>query len=464
MARAVAQRKQVPYVLIAFVFLFLVAAVMAVLFHMEAQEEKLSRVSLQDALDSYVSEEDRVEPQITRLVEQWQSPPSDGPEPLRVVPQVLKENKSLAEIITGGSTTTEGALKAAKAIQDEHGSTSGLVDMIRTAYQQVASGEDKHSQAVQARRNDTEQFNQQLLAKDTQIETVQNEIAQVRQQLTKAENQLQTWRTEHDSSLRGAQDNWAQQRSDLDKKIAVLTQDISAARADIKAKERQLARLEQQIAQLMRRKREAGVVMAPDGKIVDTISSEIVYINLGKDNGVIPGLTFGVYPTTGKIEDQKGKILVTKVHDTTSECRVLDLFSQRHPITPDDLIMNLAFNEERPYTFVVDGVFDMHGTGQATMAGADEVRSMIKRFGGVVVETVTPGVDYVVMGAEPERPPQPSEDADGTVWKVYQERLKTYEAYIKVKAEAERLGLLPILNANRFMDLVGYKPVQTLRY
>lgn len=465
MARAVAQRRQVPYVLITFVFLFLIAAIFAVVWRMEADEEAQLRQAAEDRLNKLADSDDLDRPDVAGMIARFESPPA-GEQRLRVLAQYRDQIGQLAQLITGDETQSfADALALGNSTREKHNSALGLAATIDAAYEQIAA---KDRLVLQNKREFTlqsEQLNGQLQTQSTQLNDLRGQIKDRDAQMAQLKERLGTYRSEHTDILDEVRSDFDTQRTSLNDKVAVLTQQLGSAQASNKRKDNHIEQLRRQLAERWGRKVAQGVVFNPDGKVAEVVSAEVIYINIGKDNNVIPGLTFGVFPLSGKLEEQKGKILVTKVLANTSECEIIELVSPRHPVTPGDMIMNIAFDEQRPHTFVVRGLFDLRGMDHPSAEGGDEVRAMIKRFKGIVVDEVSPQVDFVVMGKEPKRPPTPTdEDAtDPTVWKVYEANMKLYKDYLKILSDADALSI-PILNSNRFMDLIGYKPVQTLEY
>ena len=459
MARAVAQRKQVPYLLIVFVFLFFVAAILAIVRHMDAKEQVKLTAQLQQSLDVLAKGYQLEEAPVNTLMGDVDPNKDDS----LVVPQLLQRIADLDRVITGDKTTYENALTVATKSLEAHGGQASLVSVIEQTDGALAGMQAKLAEEVRLRRNDQERANQEVVNKNAQISDLQVEQRKQAEEILQLREQVAVFRQDHDGILTSLRSQFSDEQRELNAKVAELVQDLSEAKVQDKQKAREIEALERQLANLLARDVENGYVFNPDGEIIEVVDDKVVYISIGKVNGAIPGLTFSVLPPSGKVDDLKAKIIVVKVHEKASECQIVELVSQRHPLTENDLLHNVSFDETRPYTFVFEGRFDLHGTGRPSMQDTDEAIAMVKRFGGIVADEVTPGVDFIVLGAEPEHPMQPTEEADPTIWQAYQENMKVYESYVKTQNEAERLGLL-IINTNRFLDMIGYKPIQTLKY
>ncbi|MBS3821878.1 MAG: hypothetical protein KGY81_08975, partial [Phycisphaerae bacterium] len=202
------------------------------------------------------------------------------------------------------------------------------------------------------------------------------------------------------------------------------------------------------------------VVNEPDGEIVKTTpSTDTCYINLGGKSNVRQGMSFAVYGRNAEYkEDVKGKIRVVRVGDNISECRIVEA-SEDNPIAQDDGVANLAFHVNRTYNFVVQGRFDLYGTGQPSEFGRQTIKDAIKRFGGRLSDEVQVQTDYVVMGAEPVKPAKPAPDAPASVQRAYQDQMQQYQEYLDTLNLAQSMKI-PVLNGNRFMALTGYLPEQ----
>jgi hypothetical protein len=459
MARAVAQRKQVPYLLIVFVFLFFVAAILAIVRHMDGKEQAKIVAQLTRKIDVLALDHQLDDPTISSLMDEV----NVGNEDSRVIPQLQQRIADLDKVITGEKTTYANALNVANAALADHGGQPSLLALVEQTDRGLADSLVKLAEEARLRRDEQERASQDIVNKNAQISDLQAAQRKQDEEIIALREEVAQYRQEHDARVTELDGNASDEKRELNAKITELVQDLSEAKVQIKQKDREIEAQERQLASLLARKVEGGYVFIPDGKVIEVVDGEIAYINIGQINGVIPGMTFSVLPQTGKIDDLKAKLVVVKVHEKASECQIVELISQRHPVTVNDLLHNISFDETRDYTFVFTGRFDLHGTGRASMRDTDEAIAMVKRFGGVVVDEVTPGVDFIVLGAEPEHPMQPSEDADPTIWQAYQENMKVYEAYVKTQNEAERLGL-PVLNTNRFLDMIGYKPIQTLKY
>lgn len=485
MARVVQRRSNPPYLLIIFVFLFLVATTIAVLQTMEADRLEKELASLEETSESIVDSTDLQRPTVQELQRQVDATGNT------VLAQLVNRSERLAERIDpriGGYEEAQAALdKLSRRLQSaarEQGLDvsiqNGLIPTITGLFSTVV---EKKAQVAEL-ESQIDSLNGEIQAKQDTVtslreknaetaEDLQQQIAQINQKLTQREQ-------DHRTQLRQAEQEFAQARSDLENNIAQKTQRIDELMLEMQRKDAQLDKLQTYVAELKRRRIPQDVAEGeqpeghvapvnparmPDGKILRVIEdSDVCYINLGQQDRVMPGLTFSVYSTTGipYNGEGKGSIIVTSVSEAVAEARMVEQ-AEDNPIISGDLIGNLAFDALRRNTFVVEGVFDIYGTGQATMEGAREVEDLIKRFGGTVTGEVSIQTDFVVMGQEPAKPKRPSEDAPQQTFAIYESKLRAYERYGEVSSLAQSLGI-PIFKTSRFLAFMGYNPTQPIEY
>jgi hypothetical protein len=224
----------------------------------------------------------------------------------------------------------------------------------------------------------------------------------------------------------------------------------------------------------------------PDGRVIRVNGATgLVYINLGKKDRMTPGLPFTAYdPRTGvrfgtdEAAQGNGSLEVIEVGEDTSLCRITRTTRDR-AIQTDDLISNIVYHNDRTrkFHFTVFGDFDLDGDGVATAAERDRLIVLITSWGGQVDDDVTSQTDFLVLGAKPKSPlledtgAPASEPADATAsapssgitGSVGETRTKDQARYEDLEIAAKRLAI-PVLNANRFLKMVGYYNTTVVRY
>ncbi len=224
-----------------------------------------------------------------------------------------------------------------------------------------------------------------------------------------------------------------------------------------------------------------------DATITAVHSEEsLVYINLGKSDQLVPGLTFEVFsPLTGvqltktgnntTLKRGKASIEVVKiVSNSTAACRIIRA-DPNDPIRVNDPIANLVYDKNRKIKFYIFGEFDLDGDGRATVGDRDKVVQLIQKWGGEVVQiserekrlaaligkegaakNVLPiGTDYLVVGREPAAPGKIPEVGSPAEIRAAIEAKKKWDIYNMLKREAQSLTV-PVLNQTRFLYLIGH--------
>jgi hypothetical protein len=231
----------------------------------------------------------------------------------------------------------------------------------------------------------------------------------------------------------------------------------------------QLAKLRgEQSSEILRAQSEEALV---DGQIVAvSADGREVTLNLGARQKLPLGITFAVYAgasqikvdeRTGEYRRGKATIEVINVSSETATCRV-NSETKGSPVVNGDVIANAVYDPTKVYKFVVFGNFDSNGDGIATPMERADVVSMVEGWGAKSLADLAGDVDFLLLGERPVLPPRPS---DGSPFEVVQQ-------YVKMQQEVSRYDefyksaqstSVPILNQNRFMTLIGAKPIRVAR-
>ena len=199
-----------------------------------------------------------------------------------------------------------------------------------------------------------------------------------------------------------------------------------------------------------------------DAKIVDVdLEAKVVFLDIGSEEHVYPGLTFAVYDKSAPIpEDGKGKgeIEVYNVKKHISMAKII-IYSKKNPIIPDDIAVNLIWDSKTSNKFVVAGEFDFDQSGSVDRDESEKIKQLIEGWNGSVVDEVTIETDVIVLGTEPETPDKPSAEQiafDPMVEQRYneaQEKLRRYNGVI----EKAQIFSVPVFNSKQFMYLIGHE-------
>lgn len=201
------------------------------------------------------------------------------------------------------------------------------------------------------------------------------------------------------------------------------------------------------------------ILTKADGKILRAVpGSDLVYVNVGTADKIKVGMRFEVYSRTREPTRQlrgKASLEVVTVMEDTAECRV----SRREagqPIIDGDIIVNIAYERNRQPKFVVRGEFDLDYDGIPDADGPEQVRSLIREWGGQVVADLDESVDFVVVG---QSPGVPTFADDEMVSDIVRDQMRRQE--LAGSEFAQLLGraasmYIPVVTQNQFLFLTGY--------
>lgn len=205
--------------------------------------------------------------------------------------------------------------------------------------------------------------------------------------------------------------------------------------------------------------------MLVDGQVIRVGTEGEVYIDRGRRDRIVAGMSFEVYddysairvdPVTGEVPRGKASIRITKVGDASSTA-ILTRATPGRPVVRSDVIANAVYDPSYTFKFLVHGKFDVDGDGRPTEAEAEYLRSLVINWGGGVVEgSQIPGdLDFLVLGTPPIEPPPLGANPTSEELEVWVRRKQLVEDYETLQEQA-RQAQIPTLNANRFLILIGY--------
>ncbi len=458
MARVVQQRSNPPYLVILFVALFLIAGGLAV--WMAVSEDKAKKDLAKNTADmkKIVSQQELQGPTVQRIIKDAEGAKAST----TVVGELVKRNGEMIQFITGDVTDDPNIARACvDRASAAYGSQPGLAIMVSNL---IATKVPSLENTVKERDEAIKAFKAELAAKDEAAKKASDEYLADKEGLNKRVAEL-------DTQLKANQEDREKAIEELrkakDGEIASLGQTNASLTTTIATKDKEIARLNDMIAKggggggdPAEPNKLVMITVNPDGKISKVIDNEgLVYIDVGAKDHVAMGMTFAVYPSTGIVADKKSdnskaKIVVTAIYPEFSVCKVVSK-GKNALISQEDLVANAVFDRSRVYKFVVEGQFDLTNSGRASLQGTEEVKTMVKRFGGEVQKELSTATDYVIVGEEPAQPPK-AEDGEPAQVKANREAMAAeLKHYRDVIEKAQKMGV-PVLNMNRFAALIGY--------
>jgi hypothetical protein len=210
------------------------------------------------------------------------------------------------------------------------------------------------------------------------------------------------------------------------------------------------------------------IIQQADGVIARNGGVDRVFINLGRGDQIAAGMTFEVFdklgvprvrenePADDKLLKGKASIEVVRTEPGISECRIVRL-SAGAAISEGDPIVNVVYDKNVKFNFLVYGRFNLDDAGQPTDRDTDVVRRLISGWGANVTDKIDAKTDFVVLGEEPVVPNYTQDQLAREPEKAFEkEQAETaLEQYADLRAKAQQLNI-PILNQKRFLYMVGY--------
>lgn len=228
-------------------------------------------------------------------------------------------------------------------------------------------------------------------------------------------------------------------QTDADRKLVETRQNLQNREKEIKSMQNTISRQKDKLVAMQDQKFEV-----PDGMIKYVNQKKnIVWINLGSDDGLQRQTTFAVYDQGQHSVDnavKKASIEVTKLIEGQghlAEARILE-DSTTNPILPGDVVHSVAWRPGRRIHFAFTGIIDITNNGNDDSALA---RNLVTGSGGIVDEQLTPDTQYFVQGKAPL-----SKGGDSA----------ELAAYTNAVGEAARLGVR-VLPVETFLSMMGYK-------
>lgn len=241
-----------------------------------------------------------------------------------------------------------------------------------------------------------------------------------------------------------------------------LNQQLLRTQAELQVAQRRLSDALDQVAKVKPTPDQEAAAHTADGQIILVDESAgIVALDLGSDDHVYRGLTFSVYDRTAGIPRDgkpKAEVEIFSIDKTTSTARILSS-EKRNPIATGDAVANLIWDSNKVNDFVIVGNFDLTGNGKPDYNAADQIQSLIERWGGKVSSTVSAETDYVIIGTKPTVPPEPTLETlagDPDAQAKYNAAQSRLERYNTIQQQAQAL-YIPVFTYERFLYFTGYQ-------
>jgi len=338
-------------------------------------------------------------------------------------------------------STMQGAVNNLRNAESE---MEALQQRVTDRENEISNLQAQLQQAQREREEAVASVEQLYASSKDEIEDGMNQLADLRQDMEETKDRL---RDEYDGRIR-----------DLEGQLDTALRDNAVFSSRVNE-------LEKKINQS--RIRPENAAMLVDGNIVEVAgSNDQVYIDRGRKQRIVLGMTFEVYDdmtsirplNDGSLARGKASLEVINVGDVTSTCKITRATPGR-PVIRGDVVANAVYDPQYQFKFLVHGKYDVNGDGRATEAEARHLESLVLEWGGTVVtgETIPGDLDFLVLGVVPQEPPPLRADAtevEVDIWVQRRQEVETYQRLFRQASDAQ----IPVLNANRFFVLIGHTP------
>ncbi|MFA5292863.1 MAG: hypothetical protein WC496_07510 [Phycisphaerae bacterium] len=464
------------YTAITFVGLFVISAILAVIFYIKSEDWRNQFVTSQQQMEEFattpevqnqgtiIGQKDRQTSRVKQLIGYLDTlyKISTGSEPQETSAEVkfgeLETKykdivaalpKDFVIIAEANDTNGPGIFRIVEMYNNKLNQKDELISQLHTQLNDLGSEFD-------TAKNGAAEREAQLLV---QLRTIRQDANSVQQSYNQLRDLMDKKATEQVQAL-------MQQRDEAITEKNKTRQELLETMSKLSITQNRLQDSLEKLDVLKPRPKEDIAAYKPDGHIISIdIASNIVFIDIGSNARIYPGLTFSVYDRNAPIPTDgtsKAEIEVFNVDKNTAMARI-NRSSKKNPISEGDIIINLIWDSTAVNSFVVAGDFDFDGNSEIDSDGATKVKQLIENWGGKVEDTVTIDTDFVILGNQPQVKKKPTLDEielDPLATEKYEASLKASEKYQEVKTQAKDL-FIPIFNLKRFLNFIGYESLAT---
>ena len=464
------QTSAMLYTLIAFVGLFIFATTFAVIYYVKAEEFRTSLADLQRQIDDLANSSQRQA--IGTIVGDKQT----GKTRLAQIVDYL--NRTII-LITGGvaePTSAEVNVKNVEALKanalalaqqniniaslDPNAAGPGLIRVIQLLKAEldntIAAGDALKQQLADLQNK----FDDALAAGAEERKTLLAEKEKFQQQVNEAEQDYKNLKVllEQTADQR-VQALWTQLEEEK-ANLKTLNQELLKTQAKLDLSQSALKKAKEEIAIIKPPPDKKTPAYQPDGEIIILDDrAKVVHLNIGSNNHVYQGLTFSVYDTLiPKDGKAKAEVEVFDISKTYSSARILRSEINR-PILKGDIVANLIWDSKKTNLFVLAGDFDINDDGVVDNNADDKIKSLIRKWGGAVAESVSIDTDFVILGSPPKVIKKPTfEDLElrPDAMKKYDASMRIFNRYKEICNTAQTLWI-PVFKYDTFLYYIGYK-------
>ncbi len=408
--------------------------ILTIVFYSKFQERQRAYTQLESQTADFVKESERQNDAIARIKS------LAGQERKSVVGYLNDSLRTTMQKVTGAPGDTVEQLTA-KLGSIEGAASGNLLGVIRARDGEIARLEAELAAVDEDRQTALANLANESARVAGLQESHQKTLAALNDQIDRYKAEVEAYRQEvndtksiMDKAVTEARNQLATEKSVMGERIAAL--------------DNQVLILNDQIKTLRQEKGDDILQPANEASLVDGMIATVnpaegqVFINLGRRDKVILGMTFAVYsdPTairpgpTGDYPRGKASIEVISVGEDSSTARVIPGTEARgNPVVKGDVVANAIYDPRKVYKFVV------------------------RAWGGVVADELAGDVDFLVLGSKPVLPPAPRPTDPYGIVEEYMRRDAIVREYEATYQQAIATSM-PVLNENRLYTLIGKTP------
>ena len=439
--------------LVVFILLAIGLAVVSILLWGRLREAQQSVDNADRTLSEYATAAERTSPWMDQLQN------SSGRE--SVVGLLNNENATLKRLVGGSPSESVESLQTrltAVGLSPD-GTAYDLVSSLNRRLAETTSNNGDMAHRVSTAESAVDDLKNRLGA----VEAQQTAVSQA------AAAELEPYRdadSRHESRINDAIDQFKQAEARTADRYADQIDDLETENDDLRHRNTILSSRVADLEALYSKDRiePTDPSQLADGRVIEVVGGDRVYLNRGRVDHIVLGMTFEVYDDAtqirpddnGRMPRGKASLQVLKVGESTSTAKVTRS-NLRRPVLADDVVANAVYDPKYTFRFLVHGKFDMNDDGASTEDEARYLRERIRRWGGEVVdgETIPGDLDFLVLGDQPQLPERPQgASLSPQEWQDYTRKRQVFEAYQGL-FDAAREARIPVLNQQRLDILTG---------
>lgn len=442
--------------LVVFIFLTIAMLVMSIVFYSNQTKAQEEAATAARELDRFATSLQRSGDDFRASIDAAQGRGES------VLAYMQRQQADIMQKVTGQATTPPSEL--GNRLQT---AGVGANQTVVSALSDLRNGLNAAQSEARNRAEQVATLQQTIAERDRQLEQAerrrQQEVQAVRDLLASYEADVERYRNDVLAASRGMSEGLDRIAAQYTERIAGLQRMLDDQRATLALRDAQLQEFRAIIDQS--RLRPSDPAQLADGEVLGNAeASDLVFINRGRRDKIVVGMTFEVYDDAasigidaqGNLTRGKASLQVVSLSETTATARITRS-SPGRPVVRGDQIANAVYDPNKTYTFLVHGLFDLDGDGVPTESEAELVRSFVRQWGGEVVSgsQLRGDLDFLVLGVEPPRPGPLAANAPRPVVDRWMRSNEAFDNYQRLFREAREAGI-PVLNHNRFLILIGH--------